>query len=268
MSTEDPSREGLTCTACTEPHDSLSMTAEPSKGSRTWGGGACLTTAQPDPGAIEKSGAIENWKRYSRSRRSVARKTECADSCPGDREIFCIPSKKEALRPPAFPSLALLCLGLEDGGSRAEQSRAENVAGWPRVLGEKGLHWMPWQQPPALPPRSCRVRPENSSPHVRGQAKPPGGSRRRGCCLVNSPPHPLESPLRASEPAEAERSHSQGQPTSIHVEGPEDHPVALQDAIEGAPWGLRPRDDCHVRSDGQGPHVFWGLAGHCQKKPL
>lgn len=51
--------------------------------------------------------------------------------------------------------------------------------------------------------------------------------------------------------------------TPVNVEGPEDDPIAFEDAIEGAAWGLRPGDDGHVGSDGQGPDVLRGLAGHC-----
>ena len=51
--------------------------------------------------------------------------------------------------------------------------------------------------------------------------------------------------------------------TPVNVEGPEDDPIAFEDAVEGAARGLRPGDDSHVGSDGQGPDVLGGLAGHC-----
>lgn len=34
--------------------------------------------------------------------------------------------------------------------------------------------------------------------------------------------------------------------TSIHVEGPEDDPVALEHTVEGTAWGFRPGDDGHI----------------------
>lgn len=51
--------------------------------------------------------------------------------------------------------------------------------------------------------------------------------------------------------------------TPVNIEGPEDDPIAFEDAVEGAARGLRPGDDGHVGSDGQGPDVLGGLAGHC-----
>lgn len=53
--------------------------------------------------------------------------------------------------------------------------------------------------------------------------------------------------------------------TPVHVERPEDDPIAFEDAVESAAWGLRPGDDRHIGGDGQGSDVLRGLAGHCRE---